>query len=331
MPKSGAVCEGSPFSNSRYILGCSLHLRSGDVELIGNLDHPIVPQSLFEPITAMETQLALAFYQLDTFPNLRALYIVFAPEEDDYLSNLRRQRFIFSMLCDVELHSLKSLTIKNHIALPAQLYWDPDFYCLFNSLSHLHLSVLPQCDDGLEYHGDFWVGVVRLRILRHVALSQCLVSLSLRSVSDNYDDPMGFAIPFSFKEIDLHLLESFSLQYFLLGDGTCDGIDFIRRHAYTLRTLELNSCPLLLPSTGPLRFWSGIWNCFAEELKALTSLQVDDDESIDMYALEKDSWYEIIRYGCSEFTEDLPELPDQKEDDRALEGLKVLVVSRRLS
>ncbi|ETW82619.1 hypothetical protein HETIRDRAFT_426227 [Heterobasidion irregulare TC 32-1] len=179
MPKSGAICKGSPFSNSGYILGW-VPLMNSDRKM-----------GLFEPITAMETQLALAFLDIDTFQNLRALFIVFPPVEDDYLSNLRRQLFVFSVLYGVELHSLKLLTINNYIVLLAQHYWDLDFYCLFNSLSHLHPSVLPQCDDGLEHYGDFWVDAVQLRILRHVSLSRCLASLSLRSVSNNYDDPMG--------------------------------------------------------------------------------------------------------------------------------------------
>lgn len=288
-----------------------------------------MPQDRYWSITATEEQFHLAFSKLNKLPNLKSLTLTFDPSLE-YIPNIRRQNIIFEAIAFQHLHSLESITVNNFMTDFAPVYKSPSFLALFNSLSHLRLTILPQTDDLEDDPTDFWLQIIQHQILKpRASLSQSLVSLTLHGQAVESADPVGFDSSFSFRSLKLPFLTFLSLKYFLFGEKASDGVDFIVRHKATLRTLELKSCIILLPSTGPRRFWSGAWTYFLEELQALTSLHVEEENSPVRYGIDDGAQFEPFSYG--EQSEDLTELPDKKEDDRALEAFRESVASRRLA
>lgn len=115
----------------------------------------------------------------------------------------------------------------------------------------------------------FWGITAPVQILQH---ARCLTTLAL-----NIDPDYGFIPCLDVQPLHFPLLTSLSLCHFLFGhsgQGPHDLDDFVVRHKMTLRSLTLDSCPMLFDEWGPELLWSEIWQRFQTELENLDYLAV---------------------------------------------------------
>lgn len=160
-----------------------------------------------------------------------------------------------------------------------------------------------------------------------------LTSLHLES---NIDIGPG---PFvDFNQLTFPHLESLSLMNVLFdGDGSqiIGTENFIRRHGATLRKLELYECAIdIEENDAPGRFWSDIWDQFAEQLVVLEDIVVEyqqmSEEESEEDAGRQDPELRYSRldagFGYLSIYEDLE---GEERDKEALEALKLRAKNRK--
>ncbi|KAI0036201.1 hypothetical protein K488DRAFT_67821 [Vararia minispora EC-137] len=248
---------------------------------------------------------------------------------DDSPIQLILQHAILSGLASTASHpppSLRSLTIENLLALN-NLHWS-SMGVLLSRLHSLSIHVLmddAECSlDSDELH-EFYYS------LSSVILAACT---SLRRLSLSGTRMIGIVLRIDFHMVNFPHLVTLSLKSMILSwyeDGTfCSAEDFIVRHAGTLESLELVGCgmAMLIGDERPVRFWSAVWNRFAETLSALTELKVKFDSPWDPPEDRTDGearyFLEDTNYGFLQ----QEDVDGQEEDVLAFEAFKAILDSR---
>ncbi|KAJ7591643.1 hypothetical protein C8J56DRAFT_1025107 [Mycena floridula] len=277
------------------------------------IDHecPVLPSSS-DRLKERTDALCLAFSGLGKFPALRMLTLDFLSEyrENDWEStdsqgcslSLLFQRQFLTVIADnsTSLTSLTTLNLHNLIASESRiLYEKPSFRQFISIPKHLGISVLWEENElrgegccgrcrmesftGHEHHApeleQFWDDHLTNDILATVSRSH-LVSLNLKS-----PEPIFMACgAITFPE-----LRKLSLTKVIFDQqGVVE--NFILRHKSTLKHLTLDTCPIYHAEYDPPpRFWSSIWDKFANELvPRLVSFGAS--KKVILYAFTKRAW-----------------------------------------